>query len=207
MEKYIIVVFISYLMGSIHFSFLLGRYKRHVDIREHGSKNSGAANALIVFGPKIGVMTATVDVLKGTFAVMIIRHLYPDDSFIATLSALVVVLGHMYPFYMKFRGGKGLATSIGVTLGISFYWALAMFITLIVFTLLTDYIAVGTGMTEVCGFTLIAINYGISAESLCYLILASLIIAKHIPNYVKIYRKEEFHFLDTVRPKKGKDTE
>ena len=205
MEKYIIVVLISYLMGSIHFSFLLGHFKRKVDIREHGSKNSGAANALIVFGPKIGVITAVVDVLKGTFAVMIVRRLYPDESVLATLSALIVVLGHMYPFYMKFRGGKGLATSIGVTLGISFYWALAMFITLIVVTLLTDYIAIGTGMTEVCGFVVIAINYGISAESLCYLILSALIIAKHIPNYVKIYKKEEFHFLETVRPKKGKN--
>ena len=205
MEKYAVIILISYLMGSIHFSFLIGRIKRKVDIRDHGSKNSGAANALIVFGPKIGVLTAACDVLKGTFAVLAVRHIYPDDTSAAALSCLIVVLGHMYPFYMKFRGGKGLATSIGVTLGISFWWALSMFITLIIFTLITDYIAVGTGMAEICGFAGSLYLFGISPESLCYLIIMSLIIIKHVPNYVKIYKKEEFRFLDTVRKKKEKD--
>ena len=128
MIPYIIVGVSSYLLGCIHPSYLLCKTIKKTDIREQGSKNSGTSNATIVLGLKYGVLTAVIDVLKGTFAVLIAGWLYGTaNSTLLYFAGFCAILGHMFPFYMKFKGGKGLATLMGIAISLHFFMALVMF--------------------------------------------------------------------------------
>jgi glycerol-3-phosphate acyltransferase PlsY len=106
----------AYLVGGIPFGLLLGRALRGVDIRQLGSRNLGATNAFRVLGPRIGVAVFALDALKGLLPVLAARRLAPGgDAETAALAAgVAAILGHVFPVYLGFRGGKGVATSAGV---------------------------------------------------------------------------------------------
>ena len=104
----------SYLMGTISGSFLIGKYIYKVDIRNEGSGNAGTTNAIRVFGVKTGLYTFLIDFIKGSLTVFLVREVFgPEVQYLALLAC---VLGHDFPFYMDFKGGKGVATSIGGSL-------------------------------------------------------------------------------------------
>ncbi len=207
--NYVIAALISYLLGTIHPSYLLAKRLKKIDIRECGSKNAGTSNATIVLGLKFGILTALIDVLKGTFAVLITGWIFgTDNTLLLYVSGLFAVLGHMFPFYMKGRGGKGLATIMGVAIALNFYLAVAMFAVLVLGTALTDYIVVGT--VAVCiVFAVHAIaTYGFTYPHLIVTLVACLIsfgiLYKHRVNYGRIYRKEEIK-VSTSLHRKNKD--
>ena len=114
----------SYLIGCLQPSYLLGKAIKHVDIRDYGSGNSGATNAIRVFGFKFGMVCLLIDAAKGALAVLLVKlFLGPDvvgsegaAILLQLCCGLCVILGHNYPFYMHFRGGKGVAASIGILL-------------------------------------------------------------------------------------------
>ncbi|MBM4400022.1 MAG: glycerol-3-phosphate 1-O-acyltransferase PlsY [Candidatus Cloacimonetes bacterium] len=111
---------IAYLLGSIPTSYLIGRFFFNTDIRSSGSGNTGATNALRTFGAKTGVIVLIIDILKGVVAVMIARmlmisaHSMFSFNLVESLSGLVVILGHVFSVFLKFKGGKGVATAAGV---------------------------------------------------------------------------------------------
>ncbi len=119
---FLICAFISYVLGSINPAFLLGKLFRHIDIREHGTKNAGAGNAFLVLGKVYGVITSIFDASKGVFSIVIANllfiHFFPNNYFNYSLFILTAgffsVLGHNSPFYLKFKGGKGAATAYGL---------------------------------------------------------------------------------------------
>ena len=122
---YIILALLgSYVVGCLQPSYLLGKAIKHVDIRDYGSGNSGATNAIRVFGFKFGMVCLLIDALKGLLAVLLVKlFLGPDvvgsegaAILLQLCCGLCVILGHNYPFYMHFRGGKGVAASIGILL-------------------------------------------------------------------------------------------
>ena len=122
---YIILALVgSYVIGCLQPSYLLGKAIKHVDIRDYGSGNSGATNAIRVFGFKFGMVCLLIDALKGLVAVLLVKlFLGPDvvgsegaAILLQLCCGLCVILGHNYPFYMHFRGGKGVAASIGILL-------------------------------------------------------------------------------------------
>ncbi|MEO8206978.1 MAG: glycerol-3-phosphate 1-O-acyltransferase PlsY [Chthoniobacterales bacterium] len=127
---YLLAVFvISYLLGSIPGGFLLGRM-RGIDLRKEGSGNIGATNALRVLGKKYGYMVFAIDFLKGVLAVLLACHGYcilqgipaPEETSVAGIvAAIACVLGHNFPVWLKFKGGKGIATSAGIIVSL-FYW-------------------------------------------------------------------------------------
>lgn len=101
-------------MGTISGSFLIGKYIYKVDIRNEGSGNAGTTNAIRVFGVKTGLYTFLIDFIKGSLTVFLVREVFgPEVQYLALLAC---VLGHDFPFYMDFKGGKGVATSIGGSL-------------------------------------------------------------------------------------------
>ena len=113
---------VSYLIGSVNFSILLSKMLSGKDIRESGSGNAGATNMLRTYGKKMGVITLLLDVLKGIVVILLSRfvkniagtdEIYPVISYIA---GVCVILGHNFPLYFGFKGGKGVATSLGVVL-------------------------------------------------------------------------------------------
>ncbi len=109
--KTALLLFLCYLIGTISGAYIIGMLFKHTDIRKEGSGNAGTTNAIRVMGKKLGYMTFAVDVLKGV-AVMLIVAPMLDESY-RLFATLFVVLGHDYPFYLDFRGGKGIATTFG----------------------------------------------------------------------------------------------
>jgi len=119
---FLLCALISYFIGSINPAFFLGKLFKRIDIREHGTKNAGAGNAFLVLGKAYGIITALFDASKGVFSLIIANlsfiHFFPNDylkySFFILMSGLFSILGHNSPFYLKFKGGRGAATSYGM---------------------------------------------------------------------------------------------
>ena len=138
---------VGYALGCIQSAYLVGRLVGKLDIREHGSGNAGASNITSVMGLNYGAIVGLVDILKGAAAVQVVRWTYPTNPELAYLAGLMAVVGHMFPAYLGFRGGKGVATLAGMMFGID--WKLGVLFVLLVAVpaLLTDYIVAGSFTT------------------------------------------------------------
>ena len=112
-----IIVLISYLMGSIPFGFLLTKIFLKKDIRKIGSGNIGATNALRTGNKILGYSTLSLDILKAIFPILLIKFYFPEYIYISSLS---VFLGHLFPIWLKFKGGKGVATYVGILFCLNF---------------------------------------------------------------------------------------
>lgn len=145
---YLLTAVLSYLVGSISMAYILAR-ARHVDLKKTGSGNLGASNATILLGWRVGVTVAVHDVLKALLCVAVTRILMPEDEYIGAIAGVSCVLGHIYPFYLRFRGGKGFASFVGMTIALNWKVALAVVILALIVTVVTDYIAIATVTTSV----------------------------------------------------------
>lgn len=114
----ILTCLISYIIGSFSFSYVIGKAVRNIDIRNFGSGNAGATNAVRVMGRKLGILVGALDIIKGMTAVLIGMKLMGDMG--GLFAGIFVVLGHDWSVFLKFNGGKGIATSFGTLLIISF---------------------------------------------------------------------------------------
>ena len=110
-------IIIGYLIGCISLSYLIGKLKGF-DIREHGSGNAGASNVIITVGKKAGAFVAIFDIFKAWFAVKVTGILFPGIFLLGSVTAVAVILGHIFPFYMGFKGGKGFASLGGSILAL-----------------------------------------------------------------------------------------
>ncbi|GAA0611642.1 glycerol-3-phosphate 1-O-acyltransferase PlsY [Virgibacillus siamensis] len=115
--EYILFAIIAYLLGSIPFGVIVGKVGYNIDIREHGSGNLGATNSFRVLGVKAGIIVVAADILKGTIATVL--PLLFDADVYRLIIGLFAVAGHTYPLFAKFKGGKAVATSGGILLGIN----------------------------------------------------------------------------------------
>ena len=140
-------ILIGYLFGSIQFAYLMGRIAGGIDIREYGSGNAGASNITTALGIKWGVVVGGLDILKGTLAVLVVKWVYPGEIELAFLAGLMAVVGHIFPFYLRFRGGKGVAALVGVMFGIQWYLGLLFVLLVAIPAFLTDYIVSGSFTT------------------------------------------------------------
>ncbi len=161
MLNLIIIVILSYLVGAIPTSIIITRWVKGIDIRQHGSGNAGGTNVFRVLGWKYGVLTIILDALKGAVAVIIIARLYlgsfpfpnatPFDDFtlVQIIAGLVAVVGHIWTVFAGFKGGKGIATSLGFLIAII---TVDMFIALGVFFLVVTvsrYVSLGSILAAV----------------------------------------------------------
>ncbi|SER42995.1 glycerol-3-phosphate 1-O-acyltransferase PlsY [Salisediminibacterium halotolerans] len=150
-------IIISYLIGSISFSYLIGKLLRKLDIREHGSGNAGATNTLRVMGWTPAIIVLLLDCAKGIAAVVIGYQLtgIPVESGIAAgICGLAAILGHNWPIYFNFRGGKGVATTIGVLATLVFAAALTAGVVAIITIAVTRYVSLGS-LLFISGTTLL----------------------------------------------------
>ena len=143
--KTLISFVFAYLLGSIPTSFLMGKLIKGIDIREYGSGNVGATNALRVLGTKIGIITLLIDIGKGFLAIQIGKLLvYEPSNLFLIGTGLFGIIGHIFTIFLKFKGGKGVATSAGVFIALS---PLPFAIALVVFVItvwLSKYISLGS---------------------------------------------------------------
>lgn len=140
----------AYFLGSIPTAVWVGRAKYDLDVREHGSKNAGATNTFRVLGKKAGRVVLTIDILKGMLAVLLpffvlpVQFSDPHLTHIQLVASFFAVLGHVFPIFAGFKGGKGVATSLGVIVGLQ---PLAAAICLVVFLIVfisTQYVSLGS---------------------------------------------------------------
>ena len=140
--NYFLVLIISYLIGTISGSYIIGELFLNKDIRKYGSGNAGTTNAMRVLGKKAGVTTFIIDFLKGVAVTFIIGKFFGRN--LIPLGILGAVIGHDFPFYMNFRGGKGVATSLGALALFNFPLTLICYIVWVLGTLLTKIVSVGS---------------------------------------------------------------
>ena len=196
--KYILVIALGYLLGCSNMAKYIAAMKK-VDLSAGGSGNPGASNAVILMGWGAGVLVAVHDIGKAALAVVLARLLFPDAPLIGAAAGVAAVLGHIYPFWMKFKGGKGFASYLGMTIALHWKFAIAVLLLVVAVTLITDYIVAATTTTIV----LVPIGLGILTQSLILpliLLVASLVIAwKHKDNYVRMYNGTEIRFRKAGR--------
>ena len=142
MDKIILVV-VAYLLGSIPFGYLIVRRKSGADIRETGSGGTGATNVSRRAGKAAGVLTLLLDAAKGCVAVLIARAVSGDDWVIAA-AAIAVLVGHIFPVWLGFRGGKGVATGVGIFLVLAPIALLCAGVVFVAIVLLTRYVSLGS---------------------------------------------------------------
>lgn len=140
--NYILTLLISYFVGTISGAYIVGKLFLDKDIRKYGSGNAGTTNAMRVLGKKAGVLTFLIDFLKGALVTLIIRRIFGDEF--VPLAILGAVIGHDFPFYMKFKGGKGVATTLGALALFNFPLTLICYVVWVFGTVLTKMVSVGS---------------------------------------------------------------
>ncbi|WP_042271614.1 glycerol-3-phosphate 1-O-acyltransferase PlsY [[Clostridium] dakarense] len=148
MISYIIIIIIAYLLGNISTSYIVAKRLTGVDIRTQGSGNAGSTNVLRTLGKKAGAMTFIGDLLKGMIAVFIAEIIAKSAGLdIATagyIAVVGVVCGHNWPAFLGFRGGKGVATSLGAMIAVNPIIALSCFLVFLVIVAITKYVSLGS---------------------------------------------------------------
>jgi glycerol-3-phosphate acyltransferase PlsY len=134
----------AYLLGAIPFSFLIARVFGVRDVRRVGSGNVGATKVLRSAGKIPGTLAFLLDALKGAAAAELAATLFPNDGLLPALAAVAAVIGHMYPFWLRFQGGKGVATGFGAFLTLAPWAALAGIVTFVAVAALTRYVSLGS---------------------------------------------------------------
>ena len=181
---YILSVLIGYLLGSLSPSWLLSHRKK-VDFRHKGTGNLGASNAMILLGWKWGILVALLDIGKAALAVWLCSRLFPDLPLCRVVAGSAAVLGHLYPFYLRFRGGKGFASCWGMILGLNWRFALVLVLVCAVLILITDYMVVGTVITSV-SYPLYCLATHQLIAALILLLVSAQILWKHRENFVRL---------------------
>lgn len=195
--KTIFLMILGYLLGSIPNALWIGKVFLGKDVREHGSKNTGATNAARVLGIKYGILTLVLDVLKGaipTYLALKYGDLMSDSLNNGILVGIISILGHTFSIFLKFRGGKAVATTLGVfvvltPLGILFT-ALIFFITFFIF----KYVSLASIMSAVFLPIFIALLYKNNTLTLFATIIGTLIVIRHKSNIEKIKNNTETKF-------------
>ena len=190
-------IIIPYLIGSINFAIVLSKL-RGEDIRDHGSKNAGATNMLRTYGKKAAIITLVGDFLKGTIAVLIGMILF--GMFGQYLAALFAVLGHVFPIYYKFKGGKGIATAAGTILACEPLVLLALVTIFAVIVGFTKYVSLASITVALIYPMLLDRYYKIfppyegyvsGIHILFVFILSAIVFFKHYPNMKRLLNKTE----------------
>lgn len=188
--NYIICILIGYILGNINAAYTISKLKGF-DIRTKGSNNAGASNATIIMGWKIGVTVAIVDILKAYLAVSIVKSLFPNLELGAIIAGTSCVIGHIFPIHMRFRGGKGLASYIGMILAIDWRIFIIVGLIIILVTVVTNYIALAT-LTTVTIYPIYLYFLKENIISLVLLIIVAIIMYyKHISNIKRIISGKE----------------
>ena len=183
---YIITALVSYLFGSIPFGYLFTKILLKKDIRNVGSGNIGATNVLRTGNKLLGYLTLVLDIAKAVVPVIFIKFNYPDLVYI---SALCAFLGHLFPIWLKFKGGKGVATLIGILISINIYYALIFSTVWILTFLISKYSSLSSLFASISiPIYLLIIDNG---NIIFFIIIFVLIFYTHRENIKRLINKEE----------------
>ena len=187
---YLLTIAGAYLLGCSNMALYIGKGK-HIDLRSGGSGNLGASNAVTMIGWGAGFLVALHDIGKAALAVFLAKLCFPALPEIGAVAGTACVMGHIFPFYLKFKGGKGFASFIGMTLILNWKLALAVMALVLLATVITDYIVVGTTLAVLT----VPAYQGFAEQSLLPVLILGIatvvILFKHRENFVRIYKGTE----------------
>ena len=197
---YILVALVAYLIGSISFSVIFTKKLAGFDVREKGSKNAGSTNVLRTAGKKVAILTLVCDVLKGVIAVLFAKFIGKVDNFehteyLVQLAGLMVALGHTFPIFFGFKGGKGVATSLGVIMIINWQIGLICLVFALILMILTRIVSLGSVAAAILFPVLtlfITENYSVPGDYRIFGILLGVIVCfNHRANIKRLLKGEE----------------
>lgn len=188
----IIILIISYLLGSIPFGLLITKYAGQGDIRKIGSGNIGATNVMRTGNKKLGIATFILDALKGLIPVLIAKQ--TGNDILLSASAILAVLGHVFPIWLKFKGGKGVATAIASFFGL--YWLIGVAMCVFWYGIFKiTRISAFASITSVILTNIVSLYFtGGYYIFFTTLIISVIVLFKHKANIVRILRGEESSF-------------
>ena len=181
---------IGYLLGSINPAYLIVRRKGY-DVRVDGSGNAGASNALIIAGGAAFITVALLDIFKAWLACRICRGLFPALTAAEQIGGVACILGHMFPVFLGFRGGRGLACQGGVILAWSWRWFFLLLGAAVLLTLLTKYVCFVSPAVSVTYPLIYYWRTGLVAAALVLLIPALPVLCRHMENFRRIRTGQE----------------
>ncbi len=182
-----LAVLVSYIMGSIPFGYILTKIFLKKDIREIGSGNIGATNALRTGNKPIGYLTLTLDVLKAVIPVLFIKINYPD---LIHVSALSLFIGHVFPIWMKFKGGKGVATYVGILFCLNLNLGVLFIFSWLIIFFISKYSSLGSILSSLIIPIFIFFNSNYEIEYF-FIIMFVFILYTHRENVKRLINKEE----------------
>ncbi|SDC59058.1 glycerol-3-phosphate acyltransferase PlsY [Terribacillus halophilus] len=187
--EYVLFILLAYIIGSIPSALIVGKVGYNIDVREHGSGNLGATNTFRTLGKKAGTIVLITDILKGTVAT-ILPVLFGFDLYLLVIG-LGAVIGHVYPIFARFKGGKAVATSAGIILGVNALLFVIILASFIVVLLISKYVSLASMTAGVVG---VIVSIFIAQDVILSIVLGLLavfILYKHRQNIVRIIRREE----------------
>mgnify|MGYP004622097699 FL=1 len=194
---YVLTVLGGYLLGCSSMAYYVSRWKK-VNLSTNGSGNLGASNTTILLGWRMGILVALHDIFKGAAAVLLAKWLLPGLTYAPVAAGCACVMGHMYPFYLKGKGGKGFASYMGMLLALDWRLGLALIGVSLLVTFLSDYIVVGTLTTVVVGPVWIGFTQS-WVSALIMLAVTAVIFYKHRENLHRILHGSEVGLRSTLK--------
>jgi acyl phosphate:glycerol-3-phosphate acyltransferase len=186
--EFAIFAVIAYLLGSIPSGLIVGKLGYNTDIREHGSGNLGGTNTFRVLGVKAGIIVTLADILKGTLATLL--PLFFDAEVYRLGIGIFAVIGHTYPLFAKFKGGKAVATSGGIILGVSPILFGVMILTFLMTLYISKYVSLSSMITGIITF-IVSIFIGDVGLMIVIAALTLFVIYRHRANIKRIINKTE----------------
>jgi len=188
---YILLILLSYLTGSIPFGYLIGKYLKGIDIREYGSGNIGVANAFRVMGTKYALLVLAGDCLKGFFSIVLTKWLVIERIEFYLFIGLVAIIGHNWSVFLKFKGGKGIATTYGVVLAFYPYIAIVAAVIWGAIVLTTKFAALGS-IISVFSMFILSFLFKTPLEFKIFIIFIFLFaILRHRSNIIRLLQQKE----------------
>ena len=195
MVAYIVVAVLSYLIGSINFSIIISKKVAGFDVREKGSGNAGTTNMLRTVGKKAALITLVCDILKGVISILLALLIgkiakEANNSILVQIAGILVIIGHTFPIFFKFKGGKGVATAVGVLLTTNWQIGLICLIFGLVLIALTRMVSLGS-ITAAILFPILVLfiktNYIVEGNYFIYsLIIAVMVVFNHRENVKRL---------------------
>ncbi len=188
----------SYLLGSIPTAYIFGKFFKGIDIRQHGSGNVGATNAFRILGKRIGSAVLVIDILKGVLAIVLVGDVFCFDKvFLRILLGVMVVVGHNWTIFLHFKGGKGIATSLGVLIGLAIQFEslrIVLAVTLLAWSipfLISGYVS----LSSMIAALVLPVAMFMTKQSwellMLGLVFCIFILLRHIPNIQRLLAGQE----------------
>jgi len=200
-----ISIVVGYLLGCFQTSYIMSKLIMKKDIRELGTGNAGASNATMEFGKLFGLVIAIADVMKVVVSVFIIKLIFNNQiegetlTMLIYINALFVIIGHNYPFYMGFRGGKGTASLLGMLFALDYRLGFISLVIVVLVVYISDYMVVGTVSLLVILMTYTVIFKLAPVNVFIVMIITGMSLYKHFGNIQRIRNGTEARVLGTIK--------